>query len=57
MARPRKPETARAPSRLDAALLERIEAWRLAQPGASTKTAAIERLIERGLSASPEPIE
>jgi hypothetical protein len=47
----------RIPSRLPAALIERIEAWRLAQPAPPSKTAALTYLIERGLDAVCAPAE
>jgi hypothetical protein len=49
MARPRTAPQRRISSRLDQALVERIEAWRLAHPKPPTQTAALEELIERGL--------
>jgi hypothetical protein len=54
MARPKRTRpVGHAPPRLDAELLARVEAWRQAEAHLETQKAAVEHLLDLGLSALP----
>jgi hypothetical protein len=53
--RPRGEPTGRIPDRLPLALIERIEAWRLAQPIPPSKVDAIAYLLQRALDSLRRP--